>query len=99
MASAASATHSLCLRCPSSPAFWSASIFLRACPVARIAPPCLHDASALEEEGFELLVPPSKRKPVRRACLFVFWRPAAPAAIVLISENDDFVLPASQSNL
>jgi hypothetical protein len=30
---------------------------------------------------------------------FVFWRPAAPAAIVLVSENDDFELPASQSNL
>src|SRR6516164_6581894 len=28
-----------------------------------------------------------------------FLRSAAPAAIVLISENDDFELPASQSNL
>src|SRR4051812_10237826 len=30
---------------------------------------------------------------------FVFSGPAAPAAIVLISENDDFELPAARSNL
>ena len=55
--------------------------------------------SPLEEDEFELLVPPSKRTAVRRTRLFVFWRPAAPAAIVFISENEDFELPASQSNL
>src|SRR5215472_14788777 len=56
----------------------------------------VHKDSLAEEEGLELLVPPSKRTATRRAGRFVFWRPAAPAAIVGISESDEFKLPASQ---
>ena len=49
--------------------------------------------SPLEEEGFEPLVPPSKRTAIPSSILRFF------AAIVLISENDDFELPESRSNL
>jgi hypothetical protein len=49
--------------------------------------------------GIRTSDPTFKRTAVSRARPFVFWRPAAPTAIVLGSENDDFELPASQSNL
>src|SRR5947209_6402471 len=55
--------------------------------------------SPLEGSGFELLVPPSKRTAVSELAPSFFARPAAPAAIVLVSENDDFELPASHSSL
>ena len=42
---------------------------------------------------------PTFNEDSRTEFLLVFFRTAAPAAIVLISENDDFELPASQSNL
>ena len=45
----------------------------------------------LEEDGFEPLVPPSKRTAVPSSSL-VFPCPAVPAAIVLISESDDVEL-------
>jgi hypothetical protein len=55
--------------------------------------------SPLEEAGFELLVPPSKRTAVPELAPSFFAPDCTPAAIVLVSENDDFELPASHSNL
>src|SRR5438270_13471084 len=49
--------------------------------------------------GIRTSGPTFKRTAVSRARPFVFWRPAAQAASVLVSENDDFELPVSQSDL
>jgi hypothetical protein len=55
--------------------------------------------SPVEEKGFELLVPLSKRTAVRRTRPFFFGARLHRLRSFLISENDDFELPASQSNL
>jgi hypothetical protein len=53
--------------------------------------------SPLEEDGFELVVPHSKRTAVPNS---PFGFPAAaPAASVLISESDDFQLPVPRANV
>jgi hypothetical protein len=54
--------------------------------------------SPLEEEGFELLVPPSNRTTVRRARPR-FLTPDCTGCDRLTKEKNDFELPASQSNL
>ena len=54
--------------------------------------------SALEEAGFELLVPPLRSTALPELAPFVF-RARLHRLRSLVSENDDFELPGSHSNL